>query len=1021
MPKKTYKEIIDNYNQTKEKLEKGRKHFYDLMTNGVTVINPINNEPVTFTNIVDSNKLLNEIRSNDNTYPLAEAGRNINACYHMYMFLYSKGITPDEIASVLEYPGENKELEDRIKSHRDDYFKLVTSKDTDAIAEMYANGYKTLENQNVGWLKHSNTPEKYNDKQFIMDAIGGSQSVWVQTNNLGAEMRPVDVEVVEKTTKKVSEKGINFKNITDGMQFINTVKQNIDSAFGFKAGTDSASKSLAISLNLLTSLSSDAKLSTISTDPIISMENTAINNTSFDDGYFTLQEPNEEYNKDLENMVLGDPDGVIPNILFENNPESEMTAGKLGEDNYKWGMEDSPADNSPEDWRDDMIKNYENNELMSGFSVIHTINLAKNGELDNLTNTPGDGRNMLDVMHGQYDKFDSLSTVAKAATIARFCMDNPDLFMGSVENMISSAEKKNVDLDNPIYSKALEGYKKYCLPQSAKKIDAVREHIALKNIEKNTQELSVEEKKNLAKNMFLMQLSGAHEKDVFRNPADTNMLRRLANGTIDIKLPAMNKQEMDAFKNHFPEGKNPFGGDARQENKYDNNSLKISIDGVRGVSGDIEQSEADLRRFDPEILNKTLSAFDSKLSLMNEHEIDSMITTLNQPEMNRDALCDMVKKFAEENTMGINDYEEAVELAAGQINPPMFLDQDDFMQVDAIYGYEPDGELKYPKIDQKLDFSNEQIDARLSWDTIEPEKEFFTKTKEYYQELKRQVEMYGEAAEKMNRILEDNEKLKDSSPNISAFAKLKEKDFSDKYRQSMEKFNTVAKAISFYLADKKEQDKGKPKAWLRFSIDPNFNKLIEENYNKKDELTKDSLNASLMSEFTGVEFETANEKTMEKLANHKWKFMGIKFSNSGIYDDIVESMRTLKEMRGKNAEAENVDAYKEEYKHLKDLCAEYIVTHKRNPKTQDGKDRLKMVKDVFEGMSNANENILDSAEAGKKISEVNIHKGNRVKVSYDELLKEEPARKERIKAIANKKKQMMNEKKEPDKGKGMSH
>ena len=141
-------------------------------------------------------------------------------------------------------------------------------------------------------------------------------------------------------------------------------------------------------------------------------------------------------------------------------------------------------------------------------------------------------------------------------------------------------------------------------------------------------------------------------------------------------------------------------------------------------------------------------------------------------------------------------------------------------------------------------------------------------------------------------------------------------------------------------------------------------------------------------------------ETGEKLAVHKWKFMGITFSNNETYDDIVNSMNELKQMRENNLNEENVREYKEEYNHLRDLCAQYIVSHRRKPWTDDGKERLKMVKTVWESMSNADENVLDTAlqidGQGQKISNVNIHRNDRRKVSYDELLNENADRKERI-------------------------
>ena len=214
MPKKTIKDIMNNVKNAHAKLTAGQNYFLDLMTNGVTVIDPNapkDNNKVKFNNLKESSDFLNKLRNADNTYPLSEICRPGNEAYHMYMFLYSKGITPNEIETVIEYPGQNKEIEDKIKGLRDDYFKMAMSKDTDAIAKMYVEGFKVLQSQDIGWLKHSNTPEKIADKMIKIDVLGGSHSVWIQTNNLGGTMRPVDKEVVTKTTKLTREAGINIK------------------------------------------------------------------------------------------------------------------------------------------------------------------------------------------------------------------------------------------------------------------------------------------------------------------------------------------------------------------------------------------------------------------------------------------------------------------------------------------------------------------------------------------------------------------------------------------------------------------------------------------------------------------------------------------------------------------------------------------------------------------------------------------------------------------------------------------
>ena len=83
-------------------------------------------------------------------------------------------------------------------------------------------------------------------------------------------------------------------------------------------------------------------------------------------------------------------------------------------------------------------------------------------------------------------------------------------------------------------------------------------------------------------------------------------------------------------------------------------------------------------------------------------------------------------------------------------------------------------------------------------------------------------------------------------------------------------------------------------------------------------------------------------------------------------------MDALKKMRGMPATQENILAYQKECGYLRDLCEDYIVS-RRNPLTPDGKERKRMVIDVWEGMSNVNaasfQAALESADPEKKLSD----------------------------------------------------
>lgn len=1028
MPKKNIQDIMKKVKDARDRMVKGQNYFLDLMTNGVTVIDPNapkENNKVTFNNAKESSDFLSKLRSKDDTYPLSEICRPGNELYHMYMFLYSKGITPNEIETVIEYPGENKEIEDKIKGLRDDYFKIAMSKDTDAIANMYVEGYKVIQSQDVGWLKHSNTPEKIADKLIKIDVIGGSHSVWIQTNNLGGEMRPVDKEVVTKTTKLTREAGINIKNVIDGMQFMNSIQQSLGRALSPNKNNPQGMTELDFSLQHVSLFNDDTTIASISQDSKISYERTFEENKNYDESQLGMFDLGDEYKQSGADHITGEKDAFPAKILFESVFGEEVDKS-LAIEAAKWGSDAYLIDGHDKEWSEEILGSFSEGKLISGYSALHAMNLVKNGTFDSLTGIEGDGNNMLDVMHGDYSKYDQLSELAKATVVTRFCIEHPDCFIGTPENMLGAAEKAGMGLDNPIYARALSGYQKHCAPYSAKKLDTVKSLMAQKNLSKSMESMDAGDKKKLLKTLMIMQIGSAVPKDVLKDNTNETMMSLLANGNVDIRMPEMDADQLNQFKMFFPEGNEPVANGLSQEFTFGKDSLKISLNGVRGQAGAVADNEADLRKVNPAGLNMLLGAMDYLYDKMQYNEINDLYNKLNDPNLGKEALADIIRGFADPDLIKESpNMEHHLVITANEVNPPEILDQDDFIFADSIYGYEPEGERKYPKLDAKYNYTKEQIDERLSWDTSPESKEFFTKAGNLYLEVKRQVEMYGDAAEKMHRILEENEKTGNPSPNIRNFAEEKEKEFAKKYRESMEQFNKVNIGLSEAMQE--TQGKYVPKAWLNFALtDPAYHNLIENDYNKKDPMTKDSIAESLMSNFNGVGFETAAENTMNKLAGHKWKFMGITFSNSDIYDDIVESMKNLKGMRDKDLNADNNKAYKEEYNHLRDLCAEYIVTHKKNPFSQDGKDRLKMVKSVWEGMSNTDEKALDKAlegaEPGKKIADVNIHKGNRVKVSFDDLMKEEPERKERLKEAKLKKKQASKEKEstEKNKNKGIS-
>ena len=998
MPKRTMEQIKQIYDDKQSQLKAGKQYFDNLMCAGITVKDPKTNEEVTFNDGNDAMRFLAKTRAEDPDLPLDEIGRNINGSYHMYMFLYSKGVTPDEIKAVLENPGQNTVIENKIKELREDYFKLALSKNTDDISDMYAEAFKVLADYDVSFIKDADTFDKFTDIQFDLEVISGSHSAWVQTNHLGGQMKPVDVEIVSKVQAKLENTDVNLGSMIGGIQYVNVINARYHGFFA-KTNLDNPTYAaeLAVALKSTSLIDSNPTLQTVITDSNIIYEQSVMNNIGYN--YDALEDSyaSEEYYKGYIDTVF-DPqdDSFMPQLLNEITIDENEINDRLGKKAAEWGKNTQKAANNPAAWKKEMEEQYKNTGyMMDGFSALHAVNLAKAGTYDSLVGKQGDGQNMLDVMHGQYEKFDQLTPVSKAAVITRFYIDHPDLFNGTVENMLKVADALNVDLDNPVYAECLNRRKNHCIKYTARKLDTLTEKLAENRLSKKINEASADEKKNLAKTLLIMQIGRTGDKNVINDNENTSMISYLASGNIDFKLPKMNKNELNTFKTSFPKGKAGIMNGIEREIAYKDNAFNIKLNGTKSSVN--KTAEADLRGVDPEILNNILTAFDSKIATLDENAMNNLIGALNNPKMERTDLSNMIRGLGMGDNDAANEFEDAMVMASTAVNPPYNIDQDDFILIDRIYSYEPEGERKYPKFEDTID-ETALID-RIAAQTIDKNKEVMQNSFIYYTNLKRQIEMYSDAAEKMHRILEENEKENEPSNNVRTFAVEKEKEFAAKYNELMKKMAPVNDILNYAI--KEDKRKGEPETWrTKDLINPAFHKDLYANYTNEG-ITKEALEADMMDNFFGIEFETTANNTLDKLAKHTWKFMGIKFSNSDIYDDIVKSMTELKSMREKQLNNENVREYKEEYNHLRDLCAEYIVTHRRVPRSSDGKERLNLVKSVWEGMSNVNERAFDEAlaEAGEntKIANVNIHKDNRQKVSYDELARESDERKERIK------------------------
>ena len=97
-----------------------------------------------------------------------------------------------------------------------------------------------------------------------------------------------------------------------------------------------------------------------------------------------------------------------------------------------------------------------------------------------------------------------------------------------------------------------------------------------------------------------------------------------------------------------------------------------------------------------------LGAMDYLYDKMQDYEINDLYNKLNDPNLGKEALADIIRGFADPDLLRDSpNMENHLVITANEVDPPEILDQDDFIFADSIYGYEPEGERKYPKLDGK--------------------------------------------------------------------------------------------------------------------------------------------------------------------------------------------------------------------------------------------------------------------------------------------------------------------------------
>ncbi len=1030
---KTLEQLQKEYQDIAGKIKNGQKRLKELFTQNLTVRNPFYREKkeeqgqkeepkeITFKDNADANKFLDRIRTSEESggLLLEEMCRTGDEDMHMRLFLMAKGFTPQDIVELMMNPdSENsKKMEEQIRGFRQEYFDQVIDNDVEKIAKMYVDACNNIKDMDMEWLRQANTPEKCLDILPMLSVFSPAQSIMFQTFNLGADMKPHNIKMVEAIKKQSEENGLDFSKFTDSIQALDAIYQNFNKSFTqFDKVNHRATLAFVAQYN--GTIPKGSTLGSIGHSGVGSLS-TEINFRNNLTGLGNRSFKNTEFGKSIDAFVQGQEGAVPPFQIFQEVDLKRID--QIGED-MSWGTFSNDVDEDameapsksyekePEKWKNEMENQFKEGMLMNCTSVTHCINLAQEGKYDQISGKQGDGERMIQVMNGDYSQYDQLSDLSKAAVSGRLTMEHPELFLGTPQQMQKAAEEMGLSLENPVYAFAMDGMKKLEGPVHAERIAEMQAFYAANKLDAALKGAPIENKKNLAKTLFMMQL-GDGDAAYSENPRRRNasMLETLAQGgEIHFVLPKMTEQEKSDLKSSMPVGNTSLPNGVTQGVQYgSDNAMNVRVGGAIGRSVPQEGMEVDLRGMSAASLNACLRGLDEKISSMSDDEVDKMIGKLKGGSLEKSELAGMIIGFGT-NAMGQEKQDMRLfSLAAKEADPPLVLDQNDFNAFDRAYSMQLDGERKYKVPDPLPIESITRFENALSLDPEAGRKAYFEKFLQYYKEQVRQMEMYADAAERMHRVRMENEMNAEPLNNVRIFSQNKEKELSEKFFAAKENIERMKQGIKDYETDiqgGKHLFKGKKAtgAWAdNYFYSPDLAKEVNANADMKGP-SKEELERSMTSNFTAIDVEASTFREQENLENHKWSFLGVKYKNSGRYNDILNSMENLENMRKNKANAQNMEEYKKEYALLRDFCEDYIVSHK-NPWTKAGKERLQMVKDTWEGMSNVKAENFDRAiegdQQGKKLGDLNVHSGDRKRVSLQDLMAKDSERRQRLDTV----------------------
>ncbi len=1004
---KTLEEIKKSFDEMYEKVEKGTNYLRTLFTQGVTVKHPLRNgEEVTFKDSDEARTFFQELQTtkpDSPKFPLTEMGRPGNDDSHMRIFLYSKGVKPDEIVELMMNPDseKSKDLAKKIEDYRQEYFDQVINRDTEKIAKMYVDACKNLQDYGMEWLRQCNTLEKCVENYPMLTVFGGSMSCLYQTLNLGTTHREVDIELLDSIARQSKDSGLNFLAFQDAMLYPTNFLQKLNSTFHSKKDVYKMAEntsSLAAMVQFNGSIPEGSTIGTLGGSGDSSINDSFAKQTDVVSYIYPKVIGNTETDRNINAFLEGQEGAVPPWQIFQTidikKQMGRMDWGLLANDN----AHTTPNENDPENWKRAMEIQFREGGLMDPTSVIHCINLAKDQKYDQISGNVGDGDRMLQVMNGDYSQYDKLSDLSKAAVSGRLIMEHPELFKGTLLQMRKAAEEMGLDFGNPVYASAMDGVKKYLGGQHSERIAELKASCAADKLDTALKEAPIESRKSLAKVLFMMQLG---DKDVIYGEnlrrKNASMLETLAQGgEVRFVLPKMDEQQKSALEGAMPVGNTTLPNGVTQGVTYgSDNAMNVRVEGAIGRSTPQEGMEVDLRGMSASSLNACLKGLDEKISSMDPRELDEMIGKLKGGSLEKSELTEMIRSFGKD-AMGQEKQDmPTFSLAAKEANPPLAMDQNDFNAFDRAYSMELDGERKYKGPDP---LPTEKFEQALAVDTKPGRKEYFSKFLDHYKEQVRQMEMYADAAERMHRIRMENEMNEEPLNNVRVFSQNKEKELSEKYFAAKESVERMQEGIKAY-GGKTPSERYMSSAWREhYFSQPDLVEEVNANAGMKGP-SKNDLEHTMLSNFTALDTEAYTFRDQERLANNRWTFLGVKYKNSGRYNDILNSMDKLKDMRGNAVNAQSMEQYKKEYSHLQDLCEDYIVSHK-NPWTRAGKERLRMVKETWEGMSNVKAENFDyamkGAREGQKLGNLYVHSGERRKVSLQELMARDSERRERL-------------------------